>query len=161
MLFRRRQRRSPRVRILELIVSLRYATSKLGLQIAKVNAAYQRTGDPNLLRLLQSLLHLQAVLEVLTVKLETLVEVGVVSSETLNTLKQVVAELRGKYDDLAPSINSMLADLENAITAIASSTGFEFTVEPHQPPDSEVRRILEEAEEIARQRLEEIRGSTS
>jgi len=146
--------------MLELIVSLRYATSKLGLQIAKVNATYQRTRDPSLLKLLQNLLRLQAVLEVLTVRLETLVEVGVVSSETLSTLRQVIAELRGRYDDLAPGITSMLADLENSITAIASSTGFEFSVEHPQPISGEVKRILEEAEEIARQRLEEIRAST-
>jgi division protein CdvB (Snf7/Vps24/ESCRT-III family) len=159
LIFRRQKRKSPRIKMLELIVSLRYATSKLGLQIAKVNATYQRTRDPNLLQLLKNLLRLQAALEVLTVRLETLVEVGAVSAETLSTLKQLFAELRVRYGDIAPAITSMLADLENAITAIASSTGYEFTFDIPRTTSNEVKRILEEAEEIAKQRLEEIRTS--
>ena len=161
MLFRRRRQKSPRIRMLELIVSIRYAVSKLGLSIAKVNATYQRTRDPSLLQLMQNLLRLQAALEVLAVRLETLANVGIVSAETLTTVRQVVAELRGKFGDIAPGITSMLADLENSIAAIATSSGVEFTVESSPSISAEVRRILEEAEVIARQRMEEIRSATN
>ena len=145
--------------MLELMVNLRYAVSRIGLQVARLNSAYQRTRDPRIAELMYKLLRLQAALEVLTVKLETILHVGILSSEALSTIREVVSMLRGEYGDVAPGLASMLADLENSVTAIASLTGVELPAYTHQDTSlsDEARRILEEANIIAQQRMEELR----
>ncbi|ABM81040.1 hypothetical protein [Hyperthermus butylicus] len=160
MIFKRRRQVSPRVKLLELAVATRYAVSRLGLQAARLRAAYQRTRDKTLLKMLENIVRLQAVLEVLSVRLETLAQIGTISSEDLYTVKQIIADLKSAYGDIAPGISSMLADLENTVTSIASLTGLEILTTGVTVADENARRILEEAELIARQRLEELMRQT-
>ena len=156
MIFKRRREVSPRVKLLELAVATRYAVSRLGLQAARLRTAYQHTRDEALLRMLENVVRLQAALEVLSVRLETLAHIGAVASEDLSTIRKIIADLKLAYGDIAPGISSMLADLENTVTSIASLTGIEVPTTGTQIVDENARRILEEAELIARQRLEEL-----
>ncbi|ALL01168.1 hypothetical protein Pyrde_1120 [Pyrodictium delaneyi] len=157
MLFRRRrQRTSPRIKLLELAVATRYAVSRLGLLAARLKASYERTGDASLHQMLRNVLRLQAVLEVLSIRLETLANIGAISSEDLSIVKKTLLEAKQAYGIIAPGIASMLADLENMVSSIASMSGVEVSVTEDPVVNEHVKKILEEAEAVAEQRLTEI-----
>lgn len=160
--FRLRRRasatRSPRMRLLELTVAVRYAASRLGLLANRLRRTYERTGDPQLRELLNRVLYAQTALEILAVRLETLASVGAVTGEALASVRVVVRELRGSVGSLQPMLNTLLLDLDNMVAGIAAEAGIELPLEaePRGPVGDEVRRILESAQAIAEQRLAEI-----
>lgn len=162
-IWRRTQRKhsSPRMRLLELTVATRYAASRLGLLANRVRATYMRTRDKNLLKLLNNILHIQSVLEIMSIKLETLATVGVISANELRIVKEVLARIRDKYAGLQPMIDSVLLELENMASSIAAETGIEPMPPPTQgtqPNDPTIEKILEEAKAIADARTKEIVG---
>ena len=110
------------MRLLELTVATRYAASRLGLLANRVRATYMRTRDKNLLKLLNNILHIQSVLEIMSIKLETLATVGVISANELRIVKEVLARIRDKYAGLQPMIDSVLLELENMASSIAAET---------------------------------------
>ncbi len=149
------------MRLLELTVATRYAASRLGLLANRVRATYMRTRDKNLLKLLNNILHIQSVLEIMSIKLETLATVGVVSANELRIVKEVLARIRDKYAGLQPMIDSVLLELENMASSIAAETGIEPVPPPTQgaqPNDPTIEKILEEAKAIADARTKEIVG---
>lgn len=157
MLFRRRrQKTSPRIKLLELAVATRYAVSRLGLLVARLKSSYERTGDPSLYQMLHNVLRLQAVLEVLSIRLETLANIGALSSEDLSIIKRTLLEVKHAYGMIAPGVASMLADLENMVSSIASISGVELSIAEDPVVGEHVRKILDEAEAVAEQRLAEI-----
>lgn len=147
---------SPRVRLLELAVAARYNASRLGLLAARLRRTYERTQDPALLRMLRDVLSLQAVLEILSVRLETLAEVGAVTGDTLGLLRSVLTAARQAYGALGPSVDGMLAELENLVASIAASTGIELEAPNVGRVGEEARRVLEEARVVAEERLGEL-----
>ncbi len=149
------------MRLLELTVATRYAASRLGLLANRVRATYMRTRDKNLLKLLNNILHIQSVLEIMSIKLETLATVGVISANELRIVKEVLARIRDKYAGLQPMIDSVLLELENMASSIAAETGIEPMPPPTQgtqPNDPTIEKILEEAKAIADARTKEIVG---
>ena len=156
MFFRSRRRRhaSPRVQLLELAVATRYAVSRLSLLASRLRSTYERTKDESLRAMLQRVLYLQAVLEIASVRLETLADIGLVSSEDLSVFKKIVSELRGAQGVVMPAVSSMLADLDNMVSHIASSAGVELA--PSSPfVEEHARKIMEEAKIVAEERLKE------
>ncbi|KSW12268.1 hypothetical protein CF15_05830 [Pyrodictium occultum] len=156
MLFRRRKSSSPRIKLLELAVATRYAVSRLGLLAARLRSSYERTHDRSLLTMLRSILRLQAVLEVLSVRLETMADIGAFSAEDLSIIRRVIGEARQAYGMVAPGVASMLSDLENMVSSIASITGMELPLAESPTVNEHVKRIMEEAAVVAEQRLSEI-----
>ncbi len=155
---RRRERVPPRIRLLELAVATRHAASRLGLLANRVRRTYMRTGDEALLSTLESILRLQAVLDVLSVRLETLAEVGAVNAESLAAVRYALRAARESYAAVAPSAATMMAELENMVAALASETGVELP-QPSEAPatvDQDAERILEEAAAIAEKRIREM-----
>ena len=154
---RRSGTRSPRMRLLELTVAVRYAASRLGLLANRLRRTYERTKDSRLLELLNNVLYAQTALEILAVRLETLASVGAVTGEALASVREVVRELRGAVGGLQPMLNTLLLDLDNMVAGIAAETGIELPMEEHRGPvGEEVKRILESARAIAEQRLAEM-----
>ncbi len=147
---------SPRVRLLELAVAARYNASRLGLLAARLRRTYERTRDPALAKMLRDVLTLQAVLEILSVRLETLAEVGAVTSDSLSLLRSVLSAARQAYGALGPSVDGMLAELENLVASIAASAGVELEVPDAGRAGEEAMRVLEEARVVAEQRLGEL-----
>ncbi|NOZ89510.1 MAG: hypothetical protein GXO15_06265 [Crenarchaeota archaeon] len=161
VLFRRRRRggsRSPRMRLLELAVATRYAVSRLGLLANRVRNTYMRTRDPQLKELLERILVIQAALEALSVRLETLASIGVLSAEALAPVREALSEIRRRYGGVQPLIDSMLLELENTVSAIAAEQGIELDVPTvdGRPGSEEVKRILETARVVAEERLKEM-----
>jgi division protein CdvB (Snf7/Vps24/ESCRT-III family) len=149
------------MRLLELTVATRYAASRLGLLASRVRATYMRTRDESLLKLLNNILHIQSVLEIMSIRLETLATVGVVSANELRVVKEVLARIRGEYAGIQPMIDSVLLELENMASSIAAETGIEPMPAPaqgSQPVDPAIEKILEEAKAIADARTKEIVG---
>jgi division protein CdvB (Snf7/Vps24/ESCRT-III family) len=156
MLFRTKRRRqaSPRIRLLELAVATRYAVSRLSLLASRLRNTYERTKDESLKPMLQKVLYLQAVLEIASIRLETLADIGLVASEDLSVLKRVVTDLRNTEGLVMPAISSMLTDLDNMISQIASASGIELA--PSSPiVEEHARKILQEAQTVAEERLKE------
>ena len=147
--------------MLELAVAVRYASSRLGLEVNRLRRSYERTRDPALLELLRAVLHVQTVLEILAVRLETLASIGIVVSEDLSLLRDVLAAVRSKYAGLQPMLESVLFELENATAALAADTSLDVGA-PQTPVVSEgrgVEEVLEEARAIAESRLRELLGA--
>ncbi len=155
MFFRgKRRAASPRIQLLELAVATRYAISRLSLLASRLRSTYERTKDESLKTMLQKVLYMQAVLEIASVRLETLADIGLLSSEDLSILKRVVSDLKGTQGLVMPAVSSMLADLDNMISHIASSAGIELA--PLSPMVEEhARKIMEEARLVADERLKE------
>ncbi len=151
---RRKSTASPRIRLLELAVATRYAVSRLSLIASRLRSTYERTRDESLKTMLQKILYLQAVLEIASVRLETLADIGLVSSDDLSILKRVVSDLKNTQGIVMPAVSSMLTDLDNMISHIASSAGIELA--PLSPVVTEhAKKIMEEAKIIADERLKE------
>ncbi len=160
MFFRSKRRTaSPRIQLLELAVATRYAVSRLSLLASRLRSTYERTKDESLKAMLQKVLYMQAVLEIASVRLETLADIGLLSSEDLSILKRVVSDLKGAQSLVMPAVSSMLTDLDNMISHIASSAGIELA--PLSPVVEEhARKIMEEAKIVADERLREYFPST-
>lgn len=148
---------SPRMRLLELTVATRYAASRIGLLINRVRTTYMRTRDENLLKLLRNMVYIQSVLEILSLRLETLASIGIVSSTTLQLVREVLSKLRNEYTGLQPMIDSILLELENMASTIAAESGIEPPATPiHQQYSLELKEILERAQIIASERTREM-----
>jgi division protein CdvB (Snf7/Vps24/ESCRT-III family) len=159
---RRREATSPRIRMLELAVASRYAASRMGLLANRVRRTYMRTGDESLKAMLEKILALQAVFEIMAVRLETLAEVGAVSAETLALLRNLLREARRSYGELGPSVTSIIGELDNMIASVAAETGVEMSAPElgETRLDEEAKKILEEARLVAEERLREYTGAT-
>ncbi|GEM_PF-6060112 len=155
---RHRERVSPRIRLLELAVAARYAASRMGLLANRIRRTYARTQDPSLEDMLRKVLALQAVFEIMAVRLETLAEVGAVTSETLALMHSVIGEARKAYGELGPAVTSIMSELDNMIASIAAEAGYELHSysEPSPSVSEEANRILAEAKLVAEQRLSEM-----
>jgi len=159
---RRRERTSPRIRLLELAVAARYAASRMGLLANRLRRAYVRTRDPSLESMLRNVLALQAVFEIMAVRLETLAEVGAITSDTLSLMRDVIAEAKKAYGELGPTVTSVLSELDNMVAAVAAESGVELDAGGAQAEariSDEAGRILEEARMIAEERLNELNQS--
>lgn len=157
---RRREQASPRVRLLELAVAARYAASRMGLLANRVRRTYLRTRDESLLDMLRKILALQAVFEIMAVRLETLAELRAVSADTLALLRTLLREARQAYGELGPSVTSVISELDNMISAFAAETHIELP-SPNESAtitSKEAEKILEEARMVAEQRLGEYTG---
>jgi len=156
---RRREKVSPRIRLLELAVAARYAASRMGLLANRIRRTYLRTRDSSLEDMLRKVLALQAVFEIMALRLETLAEVGAVTSDTLLLMHSIVNEARKAYGELGPAVTGVMSELDNMIASIAAEAGYELRPVNEPPPavSEEASRILEEAKMIADQRLNELR----
>ncbi len=157
---RRSVDRSPRIALLEVAVNTRYAASRLGILVTRLRNTYLRTGDEQIKVLLNKTLYIQAALEVLAVKLETRAEIGLITGEDIALTKNVLEEIKKIATIVNPGLASMLAELDNMTTSLASLVGIEPpTRGENRPIDEETRLILERARVAAEERLNEILGN--
>ena len=131
-------------------MTARIAAAKLTMLVKRL----QRMGeDEQASELARALTRLQLALERVSVRLETLAVTGLVSAEELSVVREVVRALSTEYSTVIPGIMSSLQEIERAVAEAAAAAGVEL-----EPPGSgrvgeAARRILEEAERAAEERL--------
>lgn len=162
MRLKRRRLRSTRIRLLELAVAARHASSRLGLAAIRLRNAHARTGDRELLKMLERVLKAQAALDIVATRLEAMADLGAVMGFDVGIVRRVLAEVRASAASIYPGITSMLAELENAVAEIAALAGVDVdTGEVNQKIDEAVRKILEEAATVAAHRVSQIADSST
>ncbi len=157
MFLLRRRQHSPKLRLLEATVSIRLATAKLSILVNRVKRIVaQNPNDKQAIETLRKLVKLQLVLEAVALRLETLATTNIVSAEELSTVKEVIKVLGNEYKNIMPGIISILDDVDRAIVEVASTSRIELVDTMVSVPTESARRILEQAEHIAKERLYEL-----
>ena len=145
-MFRRKRRRSPKIRLLETVVDLRLAITRLKMleqRLERTKRLQKPEEKTNLDKVIQEVKRLQLVLEAVALRLETIATTGVYAIEELTAAKHVLQSLRKEYKQLIPGLDAVLSNIIDRINSVARDVNIELPDTITPPATTIANEILE------------------
>jgi division protein CdvB (Snf7/Vps24/ESCRT-III family) len=160
MVIRRRKISNIRVAAVETLSAVRKALYRARASRRMLESLYSRSRDPSIAGLIEAHLKLESLLEAVALRLETIAFIGIVTKELVEAPFKVVREASTLRNVLPPDLANLISEIDEALTVIYESAApaeyYGVAPEGYGDPSEEAKKILEEAETLARRRMEKL-----